>query len=348
MILRRRFQVGGFVLGVALACCPAAQSQETPGRGAVPPQNLQALAARQAEVARVQSLLLRSGPRITVERPACSAQAAKFNWAEFGKVSAIQNQGGCGSCWAFASNAAYESSYLIENGLSYQSPANVDSSEQEALDCASPAYSCQGGWHDKVFDYFVGSGETTRGAYSTPPYTAKKHQCKNVLSPQYHANKWDYVKGDTIPSKDELKQALCEHGPLVAAVSAKNWDKRLPNSPIYAYSTENPNWQTAFPNTVFRGTPSRPGLTMESLQAGDVDHDVLIVGWDDTIGAWIIKNSWGSRWGDAGSIKLAYDNNNIGFNAAWVEASQLQAPLSSELSEAIRSVNRNFKIDLQP
>jgi cathepsin L len=79
---------------------------------------------------------------------------------------------------------------------------------------------------------------------------------------------------------------------------------------------------------------------MSTLTPGAIDHDVLIVGWDDNVGAWIIKNSWSTDWGDQGYIRLAYDNNNIGFNAAWVQAAQVGVSLPAAAVKAIESVNR--------
>ena len=47
---------------------------------------------------------------------------------------------------------------------------------------------------------------------------------------------------------------------------------------------------------------------------------MLLVGWDDKLGAWKIKNSWSTRWGQGGFGWIAYGSNNIGANAAWVQA----------------------------
>jgi len=81
---------------------------------------------------------------------------------------------------------------------------------------------------------------------------------------------------------------------------------------------------------------------MATLNAGDVDHAVLIVGWDEPAGAWIIKNSLGPDWGDQGFIKLKYDTANVGFNAAWVQSTQSAAPLSAALQNALEATTRNF------
>jgi cathepsin L len=60
---------------------------------------------------------------------------------------------------------------------------------------------------------------------------------------------------------------------------------------------------------VFSESDSRP-----------IDHAVVLIGWDDSKQAWIIKNSWGSAWGDDGFLYVKYGTNSIGFGAAWAEA----------------------------
>ena len=343
MVRKYNYVLCGLATLVAVWGSPS-QAQEKPGRGAIPPADLQKLVTRQTEVLKVQNVLLKSAPRVPVQMPACAPNMPRFDWRQHGKVAGVQQQGSCGSCWAFAAIAAYESSHLIQNNLKYTATA-VNPSEQQALDCSYAGYSCDGGWHDKVFDYLTAPGETSRDKY---PYQNAKQQCKEVSPLTYRAVKWGYVKGDTIPTNAELKKALCEKGPLVAAVLAEGWDDRLaaPHATIFKYSTKNPNWKTDFKNGLFRGTQSKTNLSMDTLQAGDVDHDVLIIGWDEQ--GWVIRNSWGTEWGDAGYIKLAYNNNNIGFNAAWIQAAQVGAAFPESLKDALQSVSKNFKVDVAP
>jgi cathepsin L len=256
--------------------------------------------------------------------PACKHSDPSFDWRSKKKVTQVMDQRACGSCWAFAAIAAYESSYLIENGI------ESSASQQQALDCASPHYSCSGGWYDKVFDMLTGLGDTDSSSY---PYVARKSICQRHHPVKYLADTWGFVKAASVPSDKELKTALCEHGPLVVAVNSKGWETYFKSN---ADGTENPQWKH-FPKGVFPGEPSKPGLSMKKLKPGDVDHAVLVVGWDD--GAWIIKNSWGSGFGDGGYIKLAFGRSNLGFNAAWIRAISEKAPLSQEASIQVRMIN---------
>ena len=219
--------------------------------------------------------------------PSPSPDAEKFDWRDRKKVTPVCDEGGCGSVWAFATIAAFESSYAILNNVPVD---EIDASEQHLLNC-SGAGSCSGGWW--AFEYLVSHGVTTEQRL---PYRAEVQNCEELPGP-YRAVAWGYV-GDgatSIPSTIDLKKALCDHGPLAVAVRAA------------------PSWLT-YQNGVF-----------SENDPGPVNHAVLLVGWDNTKGtkgAWIIKNFWGTDWGQHGYMDIAYDTNSIGYGAAWVKAAR--------------------------
>lgn len=314
------------------------------GRGAIVPQNLETVVQAQAMSAGVGASIVKSA-QAPIKKPACSPNMPSFSWADLKKVSLVQDQGACGSCWAFAAIAALESSHLIENGIDADPrPPGAEASEQQALDCAWKAYTCAGGWHDKVFDYFVNAGQSKRPVYRK--YDGKKRACGEVPARPYTALTWGFVEGANIPSAEKLKAAICEHGPVVAAVKSVGWDARTQDNMFYRYSKLNPQWAQEFPDGVFRGSASRPNLNASNIQLGDIDHDVLIVGWNNTDQAWLVKNSWGTTWGDDGFIKVAYDTQNIGFNAAWIQAASTIAPLPKEIDRLLRNINKNVKAQI--
>ncbi|PDW03299.1 hypothetical protein CJ255_09645 [Candidatus Viridilinea mediisalina] len=55
-----------------------------------------------------------------------------------------------------------------------------------------------------------------------------------------------------------------------------------------------------------------------SCGEGRINHGVVIVGWDDAAGVWIVRNSWGTQWGEAGYMRIAYGTSNIGSMSAYV------------------------------
>lgn len=138
---------------------------------------------------------------------------------------------------------------------------------------------------------------------------------------------WGYVRDNDMPdsffvaSDVALKNAILRYGPVASAVLTsspdpkyKGWDSYFKR---YENGDANPDWSKEFPNGVFGGIPSA------RLKPDQIDHEILIVGWDDKLGdhgCWIIKNSWGTNWGDEGYIKLPYQTNNIGFGASWITA----------------------------
>jgi Papain family cysteine protease len=260
---------------------------------------------------------LRVLPELVIQ---CAANRASWDWRLAGAVSPVKDQQ-CGNCWAYASAAALESSNLIRN------ISLIDVSEQYIVNCAvdnggEDAGTCGGGWHEGVFEYMIAHG--VAGEASLPDSGADAPCDPNISAP-YRAVAWDYVAtpapatgfGDSIPTVDSLKQALCEHGPLAVGVLA----------------TDNFQAYTGHPNEVFN--EPLPDSTLiytwegNNLKYHSINHDVLLIGWSDSKHAWLIKNSWSTGWGtnagvgsasDKGYMWIDYGSNNIGLGAAWVQA----------------------------
>ncbi len=225
---------------------------------------------------------------------------SRFNWRDLGKVPPVRNQSSCGSCWAFAAVGALESSYLIRNGLTF------DVAEQHQVSACSDAGDCKGGWWGPVFRYYLTDGAPKE---TMDPYRAANTSCRSLSSLPYRAMNWGYVTiKHEIPSIAEIKAAVSTYGPLAVAV---------------------------------RATPSFQAYTgglFEDDDTGKINHGVLLVGWSDSMRAWLIKNSWGTLWGQNGYMWIRYGTNKIGYAASWVLAQQYCAKLDDSLFEQAEAV----------
>jgi cathepsin L len=218
----------------------------------------------------------------------CSANLPAFDWRKKSKVTPVKNQGGCGSCWAFAVIGALESSYLIRN------TSTTDESEQFIL-ANSGAGSCGGGNRANANAFLVATGTATEGVV---PYTASNGPPNPGVATPYDAVATGFVNPAVEnPSVAELKQALCEYGPLSVSVNA--------TGAFQAYVS---------------------GVFNEGNNS-TTNHAMLLIGWDDSKGAWLIKNSWGTGWGETGGygsergyMWIAYGSNRIGRWAQWIRA----------------------------
>ena len=161
----------------------------------------------------------------------------------------------------------------------------IDSAEQDTLDC-SGAGSCDGGWW--AYQYLIDKGVAKEADYS---YVATQGACKAGVERPFEAAAWGYVDENVeIPSVAAIKKALCEYGPLGVAVAVTD--------AFQAY---------------------KKGVFNEDSDE-DINHAVTLIGWDDKKKAWRIKNSWGTGWGEAGYMWIAYNSNKIGYAASWVQA----------------------------
>lgn len=256
-----------------------------------------------------------------------------------GQASPVKDQKSCGSCWVFAATSAYEAAYLRAN------KQLINVSEQEALDCTFADQNCiVGGWHETVFLYLELLGLIGGDVY---PYQEAKQICTSNMPRQFFALNWGYIRDKDMPdnfflaSDVALKNAISQYGPVVSAVLTsspdpkyRGWDSYFKR---YENGEANPDWLTEFPNGVFSGIPSA------SLKPDQIDHEVLIVGWDDKLGdhgCWIIKNSWGTNWGDEGYIRLPYQTSNIGFGASWITAVP-NTVVPASLAKALKDIHES-------
>jgi len=191
--------------------------------------------------------------------------AASLDWRTKGAVTPVKNQGQCGSCWAFSATENLESVNFLATGKL------VELAPQQIVDCDKAWYGCSGGWPYGAFQYLISfGGQDTEASY---PYTAVNGNCKaNLNNVGAKIRSYTSVKaGDENGVKSALQTA-----PLSICVDASRW---------YLY---------------------QGGVIMGSQCGRSIDHCVQLLGYDDGASTpyWLVRNSWGTSWGENGLLRL--------------------------------------------
>ena len=208
-----------------------------------------------------------------------------FDWRSKNMVGSIKNQLNCGCCYAFATAAVLESLYAIKTKAS----SVVELSPQQITDCSSNGNSgCGGGNFPPSVRYVTGQGNRL-ATHASYPYAGKKQVCQSSGVNYVNLGTIQY---DAIPQGDEATMAktLVSNGPIFIGLDA---DSR--QFMFYKAGVLN-----------IAGCPTR---------RQDMDHAMVAVGYgyDSALKSsyWIVKNSWGEKWGENGYLRLAKDKANM-------------------------------------
>lgn len=186
-----------------------------------------------------------------------------------GWVNPVRNQGGCGSCWAFATVAAFEINHARKYG-------HTEASEQWVVDCDHQSLGCNGGWYFWAWDMVLKSGGkmAARNGYDT--YRARQGSCHTPSS--YAGTLSRYFK---VRSEGEMPNNVENYGAIAVAVDAAGFG--------------------SYRSGIFTG-----------YCGGQINHAVVIVGYGNANGHdyWLIRNSWGASWGEAGYIRILRGRNH--------------------------------------
>jgi hypothetical protein len=236
--------------------------------------------------------------------------AKSINWRYTEAVTAIKNQGQCGSCWAFSATEAVESQMILGTG----GKLAISLSPQQVTSCTpnSGKYGClgcEGGFTEGAYDYLKTAPGLANAFYI--PYaqsltesdqtkacpTAKVEQINGPLEQLsggyaqvsgYHYAVPPCTSGGCENQNLEALAAALEETPVSVCVNAGAWNDYV-------------------------------GGVMTSKACGPMgamyqDHCVMATGFNSTAPTpyWIVRNSWASTWGEEGYIYLEMAKNTCG------------------------------------
>eukprot|EP00801_Mesodinium_rubrum_P005164 Mrub_05167.p1 GENE.Mrub_05167~~Mrub_05167.p1 ORF type:complete len:366 (+),score=119.75 Mrub_05167:130-1098(+) len=248
-----------------------------------------------------------------------------FDWKNMNKVTRVYDQGSLGTCWAFSAVQSVESAYAIKHdqllNLSVEQLVECDSDRDDQkgyADCG-----VFGGWPYLAFEYMVAFGGLLRwqdypycqsqdgkGTVRCYPCMAKHYdvqlcgnhddlyckdedrkrmerKCRDKADVAVKVTGYQSVGED----EEEIKRVLVEKGPLSVVLNAALLQ-------FYKGGIFNP-WD------MFCNKKS-------------LDHAVLLVGYGSEKGTdyWVVKNSWGSKWGEQGYFRIKRGDGKCGINTA--------------------------------
>lgn len=243
----------------------------------------------------------------TVQKTGFDALQQNVNWSTAGVMTAVKNQKQCGACYTFAANA------LVEALYKQKFKTEIDLSEQDLINCSSnKTYGnsgCNGGLISNALEYIKQNGVHLD---ATIPYTQSLGSCTTTsttaianiaavagVSTSKAVNAGVRIADYQTVGNQSLLGLLTALQKAPVAIAIQVVDS------LYSYS------KGLYPAS------SCPVASYKGQQL--VNHAVLAVGYsltgDSTTGNKpyiLIKNSWGTNWGEAGLFKLEITKTDVG------------------------------------
>lgn len=245
------------------------------------------------------------------------ALASSYDSRTNGYVTPVKNQKNYDTCWAFATCAAAESS-LIRKGATINgttaTSSSVDLSERHL------AYFL---YHTVSDDFGNNTGDYTEGSEGSDS-GGNDYFTVNAVNNFGLANESSYPYADMSTAISSSKEydtvASLSHCYFIKYSDTTNIKQAIQN---YGAVTGSYYTDADYYNYEVSGVPYFKSATNINNQG---NHEITIVGWDDNYsasnflsgnqpsgnGAWLIKNSWGTGFGDGGYFWLSYYEGSFG------------------------------------
>eukprot|EP01059_Diplonema_ambulator_P017484 TRINITY_DN29499_c0_g1_i1.p1 TRINITY_DN29499_c0_g1~~TRINITY_DN29499_c0_g1_i1.p1 ORF type:complete len:318 (+),score=78.59 TRINITY_DN29499_c0_g1_i1:43-996(+) len=211
---------------------------------------------------------------------------ASFNWVDHpGVIASVKDQGSCGSCWAFSAVGSIEAQWGIAGhplvNLSQQYFVSCETKDQDG---------CNGGWPYRAMEYAAQTGVPTLDSYPYVSQNGTNPSCQHSYT-LATANVTGYT---SLPhSETQMAAILAASGPISVCL----------------YADDTVWWP--YTGGIMSNCPQKP-----------TTHCVLIVGYGSSNGEdyWLIKNSWGTGWGENGYLRLQRGSNQCDITVVPIQA----------------------------
>uniref|UniRef100_A0AC34Q3U1 Peptidase C1A papain C-terminal domain-containing protein n=1 Tax=Panagrolaimus sp. JU765 TaxID=591449 RepID=A0AC34Q3U1_9BILA len=155
----------------------------------------------------------------------------------------------------------------------------VDLSEQQLINCDTSDFGCNGGWFPNAYTYAKTKGLSSE---TTNPYKAAVGTCTTTSGTVVKVANYTQIKPRDTTS---IKNALSQGYSVAAALEAGTYS--------FMYYTG--------------------GILSDAFDcSGDsIDHAIVIIGYGTANGIdyWIVRNTWGTSWGESGYVRIKRNIN---------------------------------------
>ena len=251
----------------------------------------------------------------------------KFDLRDWGWISPVRNQGWMGACWTFGMTGALESALLKATGIAADFSENNMQNNMLRYSNYGPVFMFEGGYNIYSAGYLL----SWLGAFVQD---ADTYDELGKLSPLITTNQDIHVQdvmftpNKEIPNGTQLKWAILKYGSI-----------------DISYAGESTSGESS---QYYRSDTCAQYVNDSSVRS---DHSVSIIGWDDNFpkenfaitppcdGAWIIKNSWGTGWGDNGFLYISYYDKSL------LKSNDIKFYATSLIIENTVPYNKNYQYD---